>query len=426
MSIETSSASCARGHVRVFARSTVAALLAWVLTACAPPTAADRVESLASPTRPGSAEPHLARGDDGTIVLSWLEPDGAGVALRHTALEDAGWRTPRTVARGDDWFVNWADFPSVVPIQGARWAAHWLVRQPAGGYAYDVAIAVSEDAGATWAAPVTPHDDGTPTEHGFVSLFPAHTGIGAIWLDGRRLAGGHTAHGGGAAGVGTELRSAAIDGGGTVSDASVLDALVCDCCQTDVAMAAQGPAVAYRDRSDAEIRDIYVARRVDGDWQPGRAVAQDGWRIDGCPVNGPAIAADGDRVAVAWYTAAGDTPRVRLALSTDGAASFRQAFDVDATNVIGRVDVELVDDGGAVVSWLRAADDDAADLVLRRVSASGAMGPIATIARTGAARPTGFPQMVRSGAALVLAWTDTSVQPSEVRTARVAIAALGD
>jgi hypothetical protein len=410
----------------VLARSTLSALLAWMFTACAPPPATDNVESLASPARPGSAEPHLARSDDGTLVLSWLEPDGAGVVLRHTTLDGDSWREPRTVTRGEDWFVNWADFPSVVPIHGARWAAHWLVRQPAGGYAYDVAIAVSEDAGLTWTAPVTPHDDGTPTEHGFVSLFPAHEGVAAIWLDGRQLAGDHAAHGIGAAGVGTELRSATIASGGTVSDSSAVDTLVCDCCQTDVAMGAQGPVAVYRDRSDAEIRDIYVARSVDGEWQPGRAVAEDGWRIDGCPVNGPAIAADGERVAVAWYTAAGDSPRVRLGLSTDGAASFDQTFDVDATNVIGRVDVELVDDSGAVVSWLRAANDKAADLVLRRVSATGAMGPIATIARTGAARPSGFPQMVRSGAALVLAWTDTSVQPSEVRTVRVAITALDD
>jgi len=414
-----------RGLARALARSTPSTLLAWVLIACATPAAADRVESLASPARPGSAEPHLARTDDGAIVLSWLEPGGAGVALRHATLDGDGWRAPRTVAHGDDWFVNWADFPSVVPIRGARWAAHWLVRQPAGGYAYDVAIAVSEDAGTTWTAPVTPHDDGTPTEHGFVSLFPAHDGVGAIWLDGRRLAGGHAAHDGGTAGVGTELRSATLVGD-AVTASTVLDALVCDCCQTDVAMGAHGPIVAYRDRSVDEVRDISVARVVGAVWQPGVAVARDGWKIDGCPVNGPAISADGANVAVAWYTAAGDVPRVRLARSTDAAASFGQAFDVDATNVIGRVDVELVDDGGAVVSWLRTADGDAADLLLRRVSASGELGATIAIARTGAARPSGFPQMVRAGDALVLAWTDTSVQPSEVRTARVAIATLDD
>jgi len=68
-----------------------------------------------------------------------------------------------------------------------------------------------------------------------------------------------------------------------------------------------------------------VRRHVDGAWANPVATGAEGWEIEGCPVNGPAIAAAGDRVAVAWFTAAGDTPRVRFASSTDGAASFGPA-----------------------------------------------------------------------------------------------------
>jgi hypothetical protein len=91
------------------------------------------------------------------------------------------------VARGEAWFVNWADFPSVVPIADRLWAAHWLARRPEGGYAYDVAMALSSDAGARWGATLSPHTDGTPTEHGFVTLFPWQGGVGAVWLDGRNM-----------------------------------------------------------------------------------------------------------------------------------------------------------------------------------------------------------------------------------------------
>jgi hypothetical protein len=78
---------------------------------------------------------------------------------------------------------SWADFPSVVPITGPFWAAHWLQKRPEGGYAYDVYVAISTDSGQSWSEGIMPHRDGTPTEHGFVSLFPWQGGAGVIWLD---------------------------------------------------------------------------------------------------------------------------------------------------------------------------------------------------------------------------------------------------
>ena len=39
-------------------------------------------------------------------------------------------------------------------------------------------------------------------------------------------------------------------------------------------------------------------------------------------MNGPAVAAHGADIVVAWYTAAESVPRVRLVRSSDGGASF--------------------------------------------------------------------------------------------------------
>jgi hypothetical protein len=393
---------------------------------CAPPAKHDQVESFASPAASGSAEPRLARGADGTTVLSWLEPDGEGVALRYSTLDGTGWSSPQTVARGDDWFVNWADFPSVVPIDGDLWAAHWLVRQSAGGYAYDVALALSTDRGRTWSPSIAPHTDGTAAEHGFVSLFSWQGRVGAVWLDGRDAAGG--GHAPTSSAAGTQLRTVSISREATLDDAAALDGLACDCCQTDVAPGARGPVVVYRDRTPFEVRDIYAVRAVDGVWQPARPVAADGWVTAGCPVNGPAVAADGERVAVAWFTAADGVARVRIAWSQDGAASFGPAIDVDVDGALGRVDVALLDGGDAAVSYLRTVPgaDGEAEVVMRRVSPEGAIGQAVPVARTGADRPSGFPQIVRAGAALVLAWTDTARVPTTVRTARVDAASLPD
>ncbi|MGH9959519.1 MAG: sialidase family protein, partial [Pyrinomonadaceae bacterium] len=144
-----------------------------------------------SPTDGDSREPDLYATQDGRIILSWVEKIGAKrYALRTAARDASGWSDARIVAEGENWFVNWADFPSVIALQDGSLAAHWLVKSGSGTYAYDVKITRSKDAGKTWSKPVVPHLDKTKTEHGFVSLIPLSGGrVGAVWLDGRNLEG---------------------------------------------------------------------------------------------------------------------------------------------------------------------------------------------------------------------------------------------
>jgi hypothetical protein len=368
------------------------------------------------PAAGGSAEPHLAKGPDDSVVLSWVEPTPHGSALRFSVLDSTqGWGASRLVAQGSNWFVNWADFPSVVPVSDSLWAAHWLEKREGSAYAYDIAASLSRDAGLTWGERLIPHQDGTLTEHGFVSLFPWQEGVGILWLDGRNMLeeGGMT------------LRAAAFTADGELGHSTLVDELVCDCCQTDVATSPDGPIAVYRDRSRGEIRDIAVVRLIDNHWETPRAVAEDGWQIAGCPVNGPAIAASGAasgaRVAVAWYTEAHELPRVRLAFSADGAESFSAAIDVASDRPLGRVDVVLLDSGDAIVSWLEQGADEGAELYIRRVSASGATGQRYLVARTGSGRASGFPQMLLTDDDLLFAWTESIADWPQVRAARVAV-----
>ena len=390
------------------------------LPACADPNTDEpgiRVD-VPVPAAVGSAEPHLSRGSDGTVVLSWIEPAGDAVALRFAALGAEGWSDPVTISSGSDWFVNWADFPSVVKLDEKLWASHWLIRRAGSGtYAYDVAIALSHDGGRTWTDPVTPHSDGMATEHGFVSLFPWQDGAGALWLDGRNMTPesetGH-AHAGG-----MTLRSAVIRADGRVSDEQLVDELVCDCCQTDVALNSEGPVAVYRNRTPGEVRDIYVTRSVNGDWQEGRPVAEDAWSIAGCPVNGPAIAAHDDEVVIAWFTAAGGKPKVRYTRSSDGARTFGAARDVATESAMGRVGVVLLGNGDAVVSWLQRGDDNVAEVRIRRISRDSGLGRPATVATTSAGRMSGFPQLAVIGDDLVVAWTDVKDDVTTVKSAIV-------
>ena len=129
------------------------------------------IDSIASPARPGSAEPNLTVSADGKVYMSWLEPASPGYALRFAVYDGANWSPPRTIVTRTDFFVNWADFPSMEVLDGSRLAAHWLQRNGNSTYAYGVRIALSNNGGTTWSEPIIPHRDTTQSEHGFVALW---------------------------------------------------------------------------------------------------------------------------------------------------------------------------------------------------------------------------------------------------------------
>jgi hypothetical protein len=349
--------------------------------------------------------------------MSWLEKTGdSTVALKFSRLDGERWSPPGVVAERRDFVVNWADFPSVVVTTSGRLVAHWLQRSGAGKYHYDTRISHSSDQGRTWSPGVLLNRDSVPAEHGFVTLLPIDgDAVQAIWLDGRATVSKDTAR------RAMQLLTARIGTDGSLGSEGILDERTCDCCQTAATMTASGTVVAYRDRSPDEIRDIAVVRLVNGRWSDPSIVHADGWRIDACPVNGPAIASRGDTVVVAWFTGAQDTARVRVAYSTDGGASFGNATRVDDGNPAGRVDVKLLD-AGAVVSWLERTDSTDAEVRARRVLADGRPGEAVTIARSSGARASGFPRMVRRGDDLIAAWT----QPGDSARVRVARLALKD
>ncbi len=181
-------------------------------------------------------------------------------------------------------------------------------------------------------------------------------------------------------------------------------------------MTDDGPVVVYRDRSDREIRDIALVRLTPEGWTEPLPVHEDGWSIDACPVNGPAVAARGRNVAVAWFTAP-DTPRIRLAFSTDAGRRFAPALEVAAGRNAGRVDVVLLDDRRAVVSWL-ADGAEGAEIRAQLWTRDGPVGPPLTVANASVERMSGFPRMALAGDALLFAWTEASESPV-VRTAVV-------
>ena len=320
------------------------------------------------------AVPNIASDGSGGFVVSYIDGD----SFRFVTIRDDKASSPHEIAKGN-LLVNRADFP-MIAVSGKTMTASWLTKN---GHGSMLHAARSTDGGATWSAAKTPHP-AMVSEFGFMSIDASGN---AIWLDGRGLKGGVEGEGD------MELHYATYP---FAKDVTV-DKRVCDCCQTATAMTSDGPVVAYRDRSADEIRDIAIVRGTKSGWTPPKVIHADGWKITGCPVNGPQLDASGKRVAIAWFTAAHDEPRVYAAFSNDAGATFSAPLRIDTDKASGRVDVALLADGSAVVTWV-AVRGEKSIAFARRITATRANAPV----EIGEAR--GFPRIAVSKENVGVVW----------------------
>ena len=317
---------------------------------------------LHTPAQSNSLAPRLSTAPDGQHWLSWVEKDEQEQRLKISPLrllaeplaskQSAHFSAPILAAKGKDWFVNWADTPHLYVGSDEFMAAQWLQKSGAGTYAYDVRISVSNDGGKHWQESMVPHNDGTASEHGFLSFFPHAQGAGMVWLDGR-----NTVHE-----QAMTLRGAVLNAQGELSHEAELDIQVCDCCQTGATSTQNGAIAVYRNRSDAEVRDIYAVRFDGTRWGEPIAVHDDGWTIAGCPVNGPQVVSIGGEAVVMWYTMANDQPRVKIARSTHQLSSFTPPVTLAEGSTLGRVALSYTGQY-IVAAWIEEQNQQA-ELIL--------------------------------------------------------------
>jgi hypothetical protein len=375
-------------------------------------SAAFTVSSLASPAGANSSEPQLTIQGD-RVILSWLEVNGARATLKFAERTASGWSATQSVFSGNNFFVNAYDVPSVHALADGTLAAHWIETNGADtdSDASKVRLSWSKDQGHTWSRPVSPHHDGTQTEHGFVSLFQAPgSGLGLVWIDGRATDPEKETGD-------MSLRASLYDSAGKQLRETVVVPRVCECCSTAGAATPEGEIVAFRGRSATEVRDIYVARFAAGRWSAPTLVHDDGWRIEACPINGPAVSANGREVAVAWFVAKNDQGRAFVAFSHDAGRTFAPPIRVDDTSSLGRLGVQMLDDGSAAVTWIEFANQHS-QFRVRRVSPGGDRSSAVTVAETSGGR---YPRMARVRNELLFSWTDMESGPSRVKTARASI-----
>jgi hypothetical protein len=392
----------------VMQRITLVALATCLAAACTPTGAGDVVGQREFSGPPGSGEPNLYAVADGErVILTWLQPaSGDHYALRFAVRVGGAWSEPGTIAENDRFFVNWADFPSLIEQADGVWLVHWPEKVADETYAYHVKLAVSSDAGQTWGEPFVPHRDDSPTEHGFVSMVPLEEGGAAlVWLDGRQMTGREGAAHGDLDPGEMSLRATTVAADGSLGPDVLLDGRTCECCQTSMVQTLAGLVAVYRDRSEGEIRNIAVVRQVGDEWTEPVHVADDNWMYPGCPVNGPQVSAIDDAAVVAWFTAPEEKGSVKAAFSFDAGASFGGPIRIDDGDPLGRVDVELMADGGAAVVWMERTEG-AAEIRIRRVGADGTVTASHVVSETSEARASGFPRIAKTADGVLVAWTE--------------------
>ncbi|OUU25332.1 MAG: hypothetical protein CBC13_02270 [Planctomycetia bacterium TMED53] len=357
----------------------------------------DRVslQRIEVPCQSGAALPSLTLNEDGIPLISWVDQDQDGYAvIRFSKWQQDRWSSPTEITRGNTWFVNWADFPSMAVLADGTMAVHWLDKISSDTYAYGIKIALSRDGGKSWSDSLIPHTDRSPSEHGFLSLKSMGDRFHLSWLDGRETLKGKP----------MTLRSRFLFADGSMSQEVLLDDSVCDCCPVDAVVGEKNAITFYRDRDHMEVRDIAWIQQAADSGLPEAAdlLHDDQWIQPGCPVNGPAICGSPERWAVVWYTEAErllQNGNGVVMLRSGGATSTKAErsqppFKIDAGDPLGRVDICEWGEGDFLVCWMEQ-NGNSAEISVREWKPGSKPAQRWVVAETSPGRKSGFPRIIQ-------------------------------
>lgn len=361
---------------------------------------------------PHTETPDLILSPQHTLYHSFVQAiNDSTDALKYRTFGTYEWSEAKTISLGSDWFVNWADFPTLCVFAGTELnlMASYLEKNPTGKtYDYDIKLAISNDGGDRFKIVDTLHAS-IPGEHGFVTMSPySYNKNLIVWLDGSEMKADSSNHGDHGHHGSMQLKAAFVDINGRITDRTTLDDMTCECCQTDIAITAKGPVVVYRNRSQEGERDIHYTRYINGQWSASKPIHEDHWKIGGCPVNGPAIASKGSQVVVVWYTEANGKPEIKWARSSNDGETFDSPHTLKTKLTQGRLDITWIHEKSFVISYLDKETKEAENsyLNLNIIDTSGTLLHQETIAEVSSKRKSGFPIIQSKDQYLYLAYTD--------------------
>lgn len=380
--------------------------LVLILAAATAPGQGLKVESIVNPSNVGSLQASWSTTPDGSPLLSWIETQkDQSYTLKYAIRRGSQWSEPRSIAAHRQFFRQPAELPEVIALSDGTLLAHWVEAPDAESEAEFSYVSASHD-GIHWTAPALIHKDRSMVQHGLASIAPSGAREASIlWLE--------ALHGEDAP---VALKRSVVDADGKLIKEESLDPDACACCPTSVVKTARGLLVAYRGHTPEDIRDISVLRFENGRWSTSKNVYPDKWKLDACPTNAAAAAAQGDHVAIAWYTGSQNSPREEIVFSSDAGATFTKPVLISTGRSFGYTSIALDAQGGAIVSWLEQSGQSTRILV-RQVSVAGTAGPVIQVTQ-GPRKSLGYPRILQAGNDTWVAWT-SSATPAKVQTARI-------
>ncbi|RMA80013.1 sialidase family protein [Umboniibacter marinipuniceus] len=327
----------------------------------------------------------------GLISFQQLNHQNTELVVGH--IDNTGEIHQQVVASGDDWFVNWADFPSI-SRNGDHIVTWFLRKHDEGTYSYDIWLVQSFDNGETWQPPQQLNNDNGGGEHGFADIIPFEDAFLISWLDGRNTVGHHGAHSGA-----MMVNWALIHSDGSVRTNETLDTRSCDCCHTALSEVSGVPVLAYRDRTVDEIRDIAVSHWQGVGFEEPTLWHQDNWQINGCPVNGPSVWESQGKLAMAWFTQATGVSELRYKVVGAEPTTLSQT-------TLGRIDSLQHDDYSYISHLHRQPTGRSSVNIIRFNSTTPAESDTLQVADSSASRSSGIPKMAVINRQLWIATTN--------------------
>ncbi len=380
---------------------------------------------------PGAVNNNVSLAAAGSeVVVTWGARSGAATDVYAAWSRDGG-ATFGAPARVNDLpgdaRVSGEQAPRVA--LGGATEVVWVSRQDGASVVRAAKAGTSE---RSFEPATTVHAAGLTGARGWASLAVGpDKAVHVAWLDGRDAqaasasaqAAGHAGH----KGMRQDLYQAVSWPDGKRSETRVATD-VCFCCKTGVATAPDGTVyVAWRHIYPPNLRDMAVARSTDGGRTFGAPVrvSEDGWALDGCPDDGPSLAADARGVVhIAWPTLVpGETSGkgIFYSYSRDGGRTFAARVRLDEG--IGSAHPQLaVADGRVVVVWDQSTQGRRR-IQSRTISSdpkAAAWSPVlGRPAVLSAERPASYPAVAATSAVAVVAWTEEAEAGSEIRVRRL-------
>ncbi len=261
-----------------------------------------------------ATDPSLSLDAHGRVALSWVTRDSLGADAWLAVSADSGehWSPPVRVNTAPHRVTSYAESRPVVAWgRDGLLVAAWAAAREGDADAADIAVRVSADGGLAW-GPVNlvngDRSDPSSGYHGFMAIDVLPDGRPFVaWVDGRASAGLEPEP------ARAEIyASTSADGGATWSRETWVAGDVCPCCRIAVKSNQRESggidvAVAYRGAAN-DLRDPRLALSTDGaaTFKLDTLVSADRWKLPGCPSVGPALTLDVGGGQYAWFT--GESP----------------------------------------------------------------------------------------------------------------------